>query len=114
MTPILFFELKISILIAPFLIFIFIKGIPRPIKILNNGPAIEPDKAISPYPNLTKLKLSIKSEILFPYVKIVIPKNDWLIFINSEIVINNDNKILAENHIQINDIIKVKADKITG
>ena len=114
MIPILLLVLKISIFIDPFFIFNLIKGIPRPIKRLNNGPAMEPDKAISPYPKLTKLKLSIKSEILFPYVKIVIPKNDLFIFNNDEIVINNENKILAENHIHIKDNIKVKVEIIVG
>ena len=36
------------------------------ITVLNKGPDIDPDKAISLYPKLTKLKLSIKSDILFP------------------------------------------------
>ena len=75
MTPIKLFLLKISILIvfSFYLIDIIIikelsliKGIPKPTKRLNKGPDMEPDKAISLYPKETKLKFSIKSDILFP------------------------------------------------
>ena len=41
-------------------------GIPKPTKRLNKGPDMDPDKAISLYPKETKLKFSIKSDILFP------------------------------------------------
>ena len=106
--------LKNSILIDPCLIFNFNNGNPNPIKRLNKGPAIEPDKAISPYPNLTKLKFSIKSDTLFPYVNIVIPKNESGIFIKVAIAINKAIKIFAVNHIQIKDIINEKIHMIIG
>ena len=41
-------------------------NIPKPINRLNKGPDIDPERAISLYPKFTKLKLSIKSDILFP------------------------------------------------
>jgi hypothetical protein len=66
MTPIKLFLLKISILIVPTLKLSLIKGIPKPTKRLNKGPDMDPDKAISLYPKETKLKFSIKSDILFP------------------------------------------------
>ena len=66
MTPIKLLLLKISILIVPTLKLSLIKGIPKPTKRLNKGPDMDPDKAISLYPKETKLKFSIKSDILFP------------------------------------------------
>jgi hypothetical protein len=42
--------------------FFFINDIPKPIKTLNRGPAMDPAIPISPYPALAKATITLKSK----------------------------------------------------
>ena len=92
----------------------FNNELPRPINKLKNGPPIQPDNAISPYPFLTKRVFNTKSGKLFPNVNTVIPRNVSGMFINKPIVFNKAIKLSAINHIHIIDIIKVMKDMSNG
>lgn len=108
----------ILILTFPSIKLIFIKEIPNPTNKLNNEPAIEPVKAISPQPLFTKDKFKTLSEIQFPKAKTVIPKNVEGMFNKSPKVVINDIKLFAENQthnkLKAKEIIEIKNSNLKG